>query len=202
MNTKLRRLCVFCGSNVGAKEEYAEAAKQLASALAAENISLVYGGAKIGLMGVLADAILNYGGEAIGVMPQSLVEEDIAHTGISRLHIVNSMHERKALMAEISDGFILFPGGIGSLDEFFEIITWAQVGLHSKPCGILNIENYYDQLFKFLDYAVTEQFLKPVHRSMLMVENSPQQLLKAFMNYKAPMITKWMVEPIGVETYE
>ncbi len=188
----MTKLAIFCGSSLGVDTVYAEAARQLAAVFCAQNISLVYGGATVGLMGIVADAMLKQGGEVIGVIPQFLMEKEIAHTGISKLHVVNSMHERKALMAELADGFILLPGGTGSLEEFFEIITWTQLGLQQKPCGILNVADYYNHLFKFLDHAVTAQFLKPQLRQTIMAAERPQELLAMFANYQPSAEPKWI----------
>src|SRR5579862_5553391 len=161
----MKKIGVFCGSNTGNNPLYAETAKQLAISMAHAGITLVYGGANVGLMGVLADNILKNNGYVVGVIPKSLVEVEIAHQHLTELHTVNSMHERKAMIADISDGFIMLPGGPGSLDEFFETLTWAQLGYHSKPCGILNVCNYYNYLLKFLDHAVEQGFIKQVHRN-------------------------------------
>jgi uncharacterized protein (TIGR00730 family) len=171
----MKRLCVFCGSNLGCHPAYAEAARDLARALVTRKIGLVYGGARVGVMGVLAA-----GGHAIGVIPQGLVEQEVAHTGVPDLRAVASMHERKRVMAELSDGFIALPGGLGTLEELFEILTWAQLGLHRKPCGLLNIRGYYRRLIDFLDHAVAEQLLKAAYRALLLVEERPEQLLDRF----------------------
>lgn len=161
---------------------YAEAAKQLGNALANRNLGLVYGGANIGMMGELANAVLNAGGEVIGVVPTTFIEKEIAHATLSDLRIVNSMHERKAVMAELSDAFIALPGGFGTLDEFFEMVTWTQLGLHHKPCGVLNVCGYYSKLTDFLDYAVSEGFIKPRHGSLIQIDENPEALLKKFDN--------------------
>lgn len=187
---KINRLCVFCGASRGIKASYAEAVSQLAQSLASANIGLVYGGARVGLMGQLADAMLHFGGEVIGVMPQFIADKEIAHEDITELHLVETMHERKALMANFADAFMMLPGGAGTLDEFFEIMTWSQIGLHKKPFGILNIENYFEHLLKFLNHTVDEYFLNPIHRDMVIVENTPQALLSAFINYQAPTTFK------------
>jgi uncharacterized protein (TIGR00730 family) len=176
----MKRLCVFCGSNPGRHPAYAEAAQDLARALVTRKVDLVYGGARVGVMGVLADAVLAAGGHVIGVIPQGLVEQEVAHTGLPDLRVVASMHERKLLMAELSDGFIALPGALGTLEELFEILTWAQLGLHRKPCGLLNIRGYYRLLIDFLDHAVAEQLLKPVYRALLLVEERPERLLDRF----------------------
>jgi uncharacterized protein (TIGR00730 family) len=188
----IKKIAVFCGSSIGNNLIYAEVAKQLAISMAHAGMALVYGGAHVGLMGVLADHVLNEKGHVVGVIPQSLVDVEIAHPGLTELHIVHSMHERKAKIADMSDGFILLPGGPGSLDEFFEMITFAQLGYHSKPCGILNVNGYYDYLLKFLDQAVDHGFMKAVYRHMIIVEQSPPVLLHKFNHYQAPSEKKWM----------
>jgi uncharacterized protein (TIGR00730 family) len=187
----MRRLCVYCGSNPGSQPDYTEAAKNLARALVERNIEVVYGGASVGIMGVLANAILAEGGHVIGIIPQTLVDKEVAHPGLSDLRVVKSMHERKTLMAELSDGFIALPGGLGTLEELFEVLTWALLGLHQKPCGLLNICDYYRSLIDFLDHAVAEKFIKDVHRAMLLVEEQPERLLERFERYQAPSVTKW-----------
>jgi uncharacterized protein (TIGR00730 family) len=188
----MKRVCVYCGSNVGHQPAYAEAAKDLARALVKSKIDLVYGGASVGLMGVLANTVLAEGGHVIGIMPQALVEREVAHLGLSDLRVVTSMHERKTLMAELSDGFIALPGGLGTLEEIFEVLTWAQLGLHRKPCGLLNVHDYYRRLINFLDYAVAEQFLDEVYRAMLLVEEQPERLLERFESYRAPVVARWV----------
>jgi len=186
------RLCVFSGSSSGRRPAYAAAARALGGALASRGIGVVYGGASVGLMGVLADAAQAGGGEVIGVMPQSLMDKEIGHPGLSDLRVVGSMHERKALMAELSDGFIALPGGAGTLEELFEVWTWAQLGHHRKPCALYNVDGYYDGLAEFLDRTVDEQFVKPVHREMLIVERDLDALLAAIASYEAPVVDKWI----------
>jgi len=171
------RYCVFCGSNRGARPLYAEAAADLARCLVANGIGIVYGGGNVGLMGVLADAALAEGGEVVGVIPRMLVEREIAHRGLTELRIVGSMHERKALMADLSHAFIAMPGGYGTLDEFCEILTWTQLKLQSKPVGILNVEGYFDPLLALFDHAVNEQFVKPMHRDMIVTDDTPASLI-------------------------
>jgi uncharacterized protein (TIGR00730 family) len=188
----MKRVCVYCGSNAGRRSDYAEAAKDLARALVKRRIDLVYGGASVGVMGVLANTVLAEGGHVIGIIPQGLVDREVAHPGLSDLRVVASMHERKTLMAELSDGFIALPGGLGTLEELFEALTWAQLGLHQKPCGLRNVRNYYRSLIDFLDHAVAERFIKDVHRAMLLVEEQPERLLERFGRYKAPAVTKWV----------
>jgi uncharacterized protein (TIGR00730 family) len=186
------RLCVFSGSSPGAHPDYAEAARELGGAMAEQGIGLVYGGAHVGLMGVLADSALESGGEVVGVIPQALVEREIAHSGVSDLRVVGSMHERKALMADLADGFIALPGGTGTLEELFEVYTWTQLGLHSKPLGLLDVRGYYADLAAFLDHAVQERFLTAEHRGMLVVERGPEALLDAFRDWRPPVRTKWI----------
>lgn len=186
------RLCVFCGSSSGSKPVYLEMATRLGKALADTGIGLVYGGASVGLMGAVADAALANGGEVIGIIPQALQEKEIAHKGLTDLRVVGSMHERKALMAELSDGFIAMPGGIGTLEELFEVWTWAQLGYHTKPCALLNVDGFYDGLATFLDNLVEEAFVKSNHREMLIVETEVESLLLAIGRYEAPAVTKWI----------
>jgi len=186
------RLCVFCGSSPGHDPSYLEAARALGAALARERIDLVYGGASVGLMGAVADAVLAGGGHVIGVMPQALVDKEIAHKGLSDLRVVGSMHERKALMAELADGFVALPGGLGTFEELFEVWTWAQLGYHRKPCALLNVSGFYDKLADFLDDVVSRGFVKPVHRSMLVVRQEPSALIEALRAYAPPAVEKWI----------
>ncbi len=187
----LQRMCVFCGSSSGRRPEYEAAAARLGRVLAQSRITLVYGGGRVGLMGVLANAVLEAGGQTIGVMPQSLVEKEIAHTGLTELHVVNSMHERKALMANLADAFILLPGGFGSWDEFCEIITWAQLGIHRKPAGVLNVEGYYDTWFALWENAVEEGFVRPAHKRMIVVDDDPERLLTQLHSSPTDVEAKW-----------
>jgi uncharacterized protein (TIGR00730 family) len=173
-------ICVFTGSRHGTHPEYAEAARQLGRELVERNYGLVYGGGNVGLMKIIADTVLDLGGHVTGVIPDSLVSKEVAHRGLSDLRIVKSMHERKAMMAALSDGFIALPGGIGTLEEFFEVLSWAQLGIHCKPCGLLNTDGYYDRLIEFLDQAVEHDFLKPKHRSLLILANEPPEILSRF----------------------
>ena len=188
----VRRICVFCGSCSGKRASYAQAAASLGRYLAGSGIAIVYGGGKVGLMGVVADAALEAGGEVIGVMPRALVEKEIAHTRLSELRVVASMHERKALMAELADAFIALPGGFGTLDEFCEILTWGQLGLHRKPCGILNVDGYYDRLLSLFDHAVTEGFLKPANRQIVLSDTVPESLVERLLAHHAPSVDKWL----------
>ena len=188
----MQRICVFSGSSPGAHPDYARSAQELARALAAQGLGLVYGGASVGLMGALADAMLDAGGEAIGVIPQTLVDREIAHPGLSELRVVASMHERKALMAELADGFVALPGGMGTLEELFEVYTWTQLGLHAKPLGLLDVRAYYAKLVGFLDHAVEERFMTVEHREMLVVEQRADALLEGFRRWRPPASSKWI----------
>jgi uncharacterized protein (TIGR00730 family) len=188
----MRRICVFCGSSVGNQPAYAEAARTMGALLAARGIGLVYGGGHVGLMGVVADAVMASGGEVIGVIPQTLADREIAHTGITELRVVDSMHTRKAMMAELSDGFIAMPGGVGTFEEFFEVVTWMQLGLHRKPCGLLNVIAFYTPLAAFIDQAVSEGFIKPVHRAAIVVDSDPARLLDTLATIDLPDVPKWL----------
>jgi uncharacterized protein (TIGR00730 family) len=188
----VRRVCVYAGSNPGSHPAYAEAAQALAATMAERSIGLVYGGGKVGLMGVLADTMLEHGGEAIGVMPRALIDREIGHPGLTELRVVDSMHERKALMAELSDAFVAVPGGIGTLEELIEVYTWSQLGIHSKACGVLNVRGYYDHLAALLDHAVAEGFLRPQHRAVLSVAGEPAELLDRLAAFEPPAIGKWL----------
>lgn len=188
----MRRICVFCGSNPGSNPEYCRAARELGEELARRGLGLVYGGAGIGCMGAVADAVLAAGGEAIGVMPRNLLEKEIAHKGLSELRVVESMHERKALMAELADAFIALPGGMGTLEEIFEVATWAQLGLHKKPCGLLDVAGYYAPLTAFLDHVRDECFMRPEHRAMILRASTPEELLGLFDTYTPPLVEKWI----------
>jgi hypothetical protein len=179
----LRALCVFCGSSFGRRAEYREAAEELGGLLARRRISLVYGGGKVGLMGVIADACLGAGGRVVGVMPRWLVDREIAHVGLTELHVVESMHERKALMADLSDGFIALPGGIGTFEEFFEVLTWSKLGIQKKACGLLNTGGYYDHLLAMADHAVAEGFLGSADREMLLAGAAVEPLLETVGRY-------------------
>ncbi len=187
---KLQRICVFCGSSEGARPEYLQAARMLGEAMLARGIGLVYGGANVGTMGQIASTVLAGGGEVIGIIPQDLVQKEVAFKELQDLRVVQSMHERKALMNELSDGFISLPGGLGTFEEFFEALAWGQLGIHTKPSGILNIQNYYGKLLDFLDNAVTEAFMQPEHRAMLLVHEDPATLLDLFETYEPPDVDK------------
>ena len=181
-----RRLCVFCGTNAGSRPAYGKAARELGELLAAEGIELVYGGASVGIMGELADAVQEHGGHVTGIIPQQLIQKEEAHRGIPDLIVVASMHQRKSQMADLSDGFMALPGGIGTLEGVFEILTWGQLGIHSKPSGILNVAGYFDRLTEFLDQAVAEGFLRQEHRDSIMVDVDPRALLDRMRAYTAP----------------
>jgi uncharacterized protein (TIGR00730 family) len=192
----MKRVCVFCGSSPGARPEYREAARTLARALTRRGIGLVYGGSRVGIMYEIAAAALEAGGEVIGVIPQDLVNKEVAFTELTDLRVVSSMHERKALMAELSDGFIALPGGLGTLEELLEVLAWAQLGLHQKPCGLLNVCGYFDALVGFLGHAVGQRFMIPEHLAMLLVEEHPEALLTQFAHYVPPRVDKaaWAFE--------
>jgi uncharacterized protein (TIGR00730 family) len=188
----MKRICVFLGSSAGLHAEYAEVAEQLARELVQRRLGLVYGGANVGLMKTLADAVLAGGGDVIGVIPKMLMEKELAHQGLTELHKVESMHERKALMADLADAFIAMPGGLGTIEEFFEVLTWAQLGLHSKPCGLLDICGYFDHLIRFLDHAVDEGFLKAENWNLLLRATEPARLLDLFEDYRPVHVPKWI----------
>ncbi|MBS1819179.1 MAG: TIGR00730 family Rossman fold protein [Acidobacteria bacterium] len=186
------RLCVFTGSGDGRRPSYRLAAGALGRTLVQRGFDLVYGGARVGLMGAIADAVLDAGGKVTGVIPESLVTREVAHTGLGDLRVVRSMHERKALMAELSDGFIAMPGGWGTLEELFEVLTWAQLGLHTKPCGLLNVDGYFDPLLAFLTHASDEQFVRREHDQWLVVAHRPEELLDRFASFRPPQVRKWI----------
>lgn len=187
----MTRICVFTGSKLGAGGEYAGAAREMGALLAARGHGVVYGGAQVGLMGVLADAVLAGGGEVVGVIPGHLTATEIAHSGLTELRVVDSMHERKMVMSELSDGVVALPGAFGTLDELFEMLTWAQLGLHRKPCGLLNVAGYFDALLAFLDHAVEREFLLPEHRAMLLAESDGAVLLDRMAAHVPPVVEKW-----------
>jgi uncharacterized protein (TIGR00730 family) len=188
----MKRICVFCGSSAGSQSEYRTCAEELGAELTRRNIGLVYGGGNVGLMGAIADSVLNAGGEAIGVIPEHLMAREIGHKRLSKLHIVHSMHERKALMADLSDAFIALPGGFGTLEEFFEVLTWSQLGLHMKPCGIINALGYFTPLLTMLDHAVKERFLKPQNRALVLACDTPTELLEAVEEWRPVPVEKWL----------
>ena len=187
----MRRICVYCGSNAGKAPKYAEAARDLADVLVRHEIELVYGGSDKGTMGILADAVLDLGGRVHGVIPQMLMEKEVAHQGVTELHVVGSMHARKTMMAALSDGFIALPGGYGTLEELVEIVTWGQLRFHDKPCGVLNVDGYFDHLLRFLDHARREGFLRKENRDMLLVDPDAAGLVRRLERYTAPQVEKW-----------
>jgi uncharacterized protein (TIGR00730 family) len=174
----MKSIAVYCGASFGADPKYADAARALAQVLVAHNIGLVYGGGKVGLMGTIADEVLRLGGEATGVIPRALVEREVGHTGLTRMFVVKDMHERKAMMADLSDGFIAMPGGMGTLEELFEMLTWSQLGIHAKPVGVLNVDGFYDGLVGFLGHLQGEGFVRPEHAGLMMVESTPEALVR------------------------
>jgi hypothetical protein len=188
----LNSLCVFCGSSSGASPAYAEAASRFGRAAAGRGLTLVYGGGRVGLMGIVADAALAAGGTVIGVIPEALATRELAHAGVTELRVVASMHERKAMMSELADGFLALPGGIGTLEEWFEVWTWSQLGFQPKPCGLLNVAGYFDPLLAFLDHMTAERFLTAVHRSMAIVDDQPERLLDRLASYQPPRARKWI----------
>lgn len=191
----MKRVCVFCGSSRGVGNDYAAAAVAIGRALAERNLALVYGGGGIGLMGILADAAIQQGGEVIGVIPEALVAMELAHRGVTELRVVRSMHERKALMAELSDAFVALPGGYGTFEEFFEVLTWAQLGLHGKPCGVLDVGGYFGPLLAMLDHATESGFLEPAHRAMVLVADTPDELLNLLDRAARPGPTRACLAP-------
>ena len=192
----MKRICVFCGSSPGLNSDYRTMTEQLGKALLRKRIGLVYGGGDVGLMGRLAHVVVEGGGEVIGVIPKALAIKEIAYAGLPDLRVVESMHERKALMAELSDAFIALPGGLGTFEEFFEVLTWVQLGIHHKPCGILNISGYYDLLIEFLDHAVDQRFMRPEHRANVLVDDDPDGLLAKLASFKPQAVDKvaWVLE--------
>jgi len=188
----MKRICVYCGSSPGRSPDYKAAAERLGAELARRGLGLVYGGASVGVMGAVADAVLAHGGEVIGVLPHFFADKEVAHTGLDELLVVGSMHERKARMAELSDGFIALPGGWGTLEEIFEVLTWAQLGLHEKPCGLLDVGGYFDELYRFLERAVAEGFVREAYRPMIVLDESCERLLDRFAAYRAPRVRKWI----------
>jgi uncharacterized protein (TIGR00730 family) len=190
----MKRICVFCGSSFGARPAYREAAVEVGTTLARKGLGLVYGGGNIGLMGALADATLAAGGEAIGVIPRALVAKEVAHRGLTELRVVETMHERKALMASLADAFLALPGGYGTLEEFIEAVTWSQLGIHRKPCGLLNVEGYFDPLLEFFDRAVAERFFRPENRALVLSGAAAAALIDDLLSYELPRAGKWLGE--------
>lgn len=187
----LKNICVYCGSNKGNRPEYVAAAKELANTLVQRELGLIYGGASVGIMGILADEVLQLGGRVTGVMPQSLIEKEVGHNHLTHMHIVSSMHERKSKMAELSDGFIALPGGLGTLEEVFEVLTWGQLGFHSKPCALLNVCDYYQHLSTFLQHCLAEGFLMQAHLDALIIESSSSAIIERFESYTYAYQGKW-----------
>ena len=188
----MKRLCVFCGSNPGGRPDYGDAARAMGLALAERGIGLVYGGGGVGLMGIVADTVMQAGGEVIGIIPEALLRREVGHLDVTELHIVGSMHERKAMMADLSDGFVAMPGGYGTFEEFCEVITWSQLGFHPKPCGLLNVAGYYAPLLAMFDHAVAERFVRPLHRALVLEDTSPTGLLEKMRAFVPPPSEKWI----------
>ena len=188
----MKSICVYCGSSTGSSEVFSTGARQLASSLISNQLSLVYGGGNVGLMGIIAQEVILLGGHVTGVIPQALMDKEVGHTQLSQLHIVRNMHERKALMAELSDGFIAMPGGIGTLEELFEVFTWLQLGFHEKPLGLLNIDGFFDTLILFLKQTVQKKFLQEKHLDMLIIESDPDKLLRRFQDFVPLHLDKWL----------
>lgn len=188
----MKRICVFCGSSPGVRPEYADAARAMGRALAERGIGLVYGGGRVGLMGIVADTVMQTGGEAVGVIPEALLRREVGHQALTQLHVVASMHERKQRMADLSDGFVALPGGYGTFEEFCEVITWSQLGIHPKPCGLLNAERYYDPLLAMFDRGVAEGFIHPQHRALVLEESDPGRLIERMLGFVPPDAEKWI----------
>lgn len=188
----MKRICVFCGSNSGIDPVFLETAEKVGKFLARENIELVFGGGRVGLMGKVADTVLANGGRVIGAIPEALAIKEVAHQGLTELHIVDSMHERKALMAELADGFIALPGGFGTFEEFCEIITWAQLGIHQKPCALLNVGGFYDHLIAQFEISANQNFIHEEHRPLVLVESEIEKLYELMKNYRPPVLEKWI----------
>ena len=188
----MRRICVFCGSSPGGRSEYRKAAEELGMYLACKKIGIVYGGGNIGLMGAMADAALASGGEVIGVIPEHLMAREVGHKGLTKMHVVKSMHERKALMSDLADGFLALPGGFGTFEEFCEVLTWSQLGLHQKPCGLLNVNGYYRPLLDMFNHAVEERFLKPENRRIVIADNGIPGIIEAMSSWRPVPVEKWL----------
>lgn len=192
MTNNIKRICVYCGSSAGRVPEYVQAAQELAMELVQHNTGLVYGGASVGVMGQIADAVLAQNGEVTGVIPQTLADKEVSHNGLTQLYVVNSMHERKSLMADLANGFVALPGGLGTLEELFEVLTWQQLGFHQKPVALLNVNGYYDKLLAFLDHSVAEKFVRQAHRDALIVANSAAGLITTMQAFQPKNLDKWM----------
>lgn len=189
---EIKSLCVYCGSSPGATPVYADAARGLAQAMVKQGIALVYGGGNVGLMSIIADEVLRLGGQATGVIPQALLQKELGHKGLTQLHIVKDMHERKAMMADLSDGFIAMPGGVGTLEELFEVFTWAQLGFHQKPIGLLNVDGFYDGLLQFIQHMVSQRFLKGEQAEILIAAAQGEELLQRFQSFVPHLVPKWL----------
>ncbi len=189
---EMKRVCVFCGSSSGTRPVYAEAARSMGRLLAERGIGLVYGGGRVGLMGEVADAVLAAGGEVTGVIPRGLMEREVGHRGLTTLHVTGTMHERKALMVDLSDGFVALPGGYGTLDELCEALTWSQLGIHARPCGVLNVDGYFDALLALFDHAVREGFVREAHRGLVLEASEPAALLDVMARFQPPTTEKWI----------
>ncbi len=188
----IKSVCIFCGSNTGSNPVYTESTRVLVAALAAVGIKIVFGGGKVGLMGVVAEAAIAAKAHVIGITPRRLLEHEVVHKGLTELHVVESMHERKVMMTQLSDAFVVLPGGMGTLDETFEVLTLTQLGVHRKACGLLNVAVFYDRLVDFLDHAVAERFIRAEHRGMIVVDTDPQRLIAGLQNWTMPEVSKWM----------
>ncbi len=188
----MKRICVFCGSNNGSNPLFLEAAEAVGLFLVQNHLELVFGGGRVGLMGKVADTVMANGGKVIGVIPEQLATREVAHAGLTELHVVDSMHERKAMMADFSDGFIALPGGFGTFEEFCEILTWAQLGIHQKPCALLNVAGYYDALVALFDQATNQQFIRPEHRSLVLVDSKIENLFQKMKEFEPPVLEKWL----------
>jgi uncharacterized protein (TIGR00730 family) len=188
----MKRICVFCGSSPGANPIYLEIAEEVGKFLAQNNVELVYGGGRVGLMGKVADAVMANGGKVIGVIPKQLAIREVMHAGLSELHVVDSMHQRKAMMAELSEGFIALPGGFGTFEEFFEIVTWAQLGIHQKPCALLNVAGFYEALMALIAHSTEQMFIRPEHRLLVLIDDSIEKLYRKMLDFKPPVIEKWI----------
>ena len=188
----MKAITVFCGSSAGVRPEYAAAATAFGRATAERGLALVYGGASVGLMGLVADAALAHGGRVVGIIPRALADKEIEHRGLTELHVVESMHARKQMMTDRADGFVALPGGVGTLEELFEVWTWAQLGHHDKPCALFDVAGYYERLTAFLDHTAAEGFVRPIHRDMLLVDTDPLRLLDRLASYRAPTVAKWI----------
>jgi uncharacterized protein (TIGR00730 family) len=191
LTTRMENICLFCGSSIGNKDVYRRTARKLVGELVKRNIGIVYGGGKVGLMGEIADAVLELGGRIIGVMPRHLVEKEIAHKGLTALHVVETIHERKRLMSELADAFIALPGGYGTLEELFEILSWAELGIHQKPCGILDVNGFYQPLIRFLDFVQAEGFLRTASRKLVLVKDEAMDLVETIIRYDPVRVDKW-----------